>query len=135
MPQGQVAQGSHYQFGAPAALADVLMFKAKGNSGGRVVLTFEAPVATNNLTVSVEVSDDGAAWNATTTAENLVAVTAEVIKPKTARTFEVLLRATTDKWMRIRASGSDRGGVTIKGNEFLDLVNIQDQQGGGFGEG
>lgn len=135
MPQGQVAQGSHYPFGAPAALADVLMFKAKGNSGGRVVMTFEAPDATKNLTVSVEVSDDGTTFVPTTAGENLTAVTAEVIKPRTQRTFEVLLRATTDKWMRIRASGSDRGGVTIKGNEFLDLMNIEDFKGGGFGEG
>lgn len=134
MPQGQVAQGSHYQFGAPSAIATVLEFRQKGNTGGKLQLTFEAPDSTRDVTYSIERSADGITYTALTVAQNLAVVTGIVIAPRTTREHTILLRPTTDKFMRVRASGSDRCGVTVKGNEILELLNIQNELGGGFGD-
>ena len=136
MPMGQVGQGTHYQFGAPSVEGEVLRFRQKDNIGGKLVLLFEAPVSTRDITYSVEVSDTGAPgdWIATEADENLVAITDIVISPKTTREHVLLLRPTVDRFMRIIAFGSDQAGVTIKGNEMLELINVQNEQGGGPGD-
>lgn len=127
MPRTQVGQVSSYPFGAPAATGTVLVFKSRDRTGGPVNFLFETPDADGDITVSVEVSPDGITYVATTAGHHGVAVTAEVILPRTRRDFTVALRATVDNFVRIRASGSDRGSVQIRANEGLESLNIQNQ--------
>lgn len=126
MPQAQVAQGSFYDFGAPAASGQVLKFKVRPNAGGVLDFTFEAPDADADVTVSVQTAEttagDPGDFAATTSGKHGAAITSEVIKPRTNRTFRIVLRPGVDKWVRVLASGSDRCGVRIGGNEKLEMM-------------
>ncbi len=75
--------------------------------GGRQEFRFESADAEEDVTVSVEVSEDGVSFDATTAGNNNEAVTNEVILPRTSRNFTVLLRAVLDNLVRVRASGGD----------------------------
>ncbi len=125
MPRTQAAHVPTFQFGAvgtPGAPGDVVLrFRVK--QGGRQELRFENALADEDLTVSVEVSSDGSSFVATTAADNIEAVTDEVIKPRTSRNFTVLLRAGQDKFMRVRASsaGGERGELQIRGAAELEI--------------
>ena len=126
MPRTQAAHVPTYQFGAvsvPGAPGDEVL-KFETFQGGRQQLRFEASDAENDVTVSVEVSEDGVSFNATTVANNLTAVTNEVILPRTSREFTVLLRAGLDNFMRVRASGGDRGELQIRGPGELEIRKI-----------
>lgn len=140
MPQSQAARRSYYQFGAaPEGAsnddAEVLRFQRKFNEGGDLHLLFEAPEAENDLSVTVQVSEDGSTWNDTTAAQNGAAVVDESLSPKTRRMFTISVRPKLDEYIRILARGSDRGGVTVTGNEIQEIKN-QDRLslGGGSGE-
>lgn len=139
MPQSQAARRSHYQFGAKSAgatddEAEVLRFQRKFNHGGSLDMLFEAPDSAKDISVTVQVSEDGTIWLDTTAAENETAVVDEVVKPKTTRLFRVHMRAKLDEFVRILARGNDRGGVTITGNEIQELKNVANFKGGGSGE-
>lgn len=123
MPRTQAAHVPTYQFGAPdvaGAPGDVvLMFEVR--QGGRQELRFEASDAEEDVTVSVEVSETLPTWAATTAAANVEAVTNEVIKPRTSRNFTVMLRPGKDNFMRVRATGGDRGELQIRGPAELEI--------------
>jgi hypothetical protein len=129
MPQLQVANIGTYDFGAAAAAGApgdvVLSFRKRPGYGGKLVLTFENPPDNpdGSLTVSVEVSDDGVTYAATTAGNNLVAVTNAVVIARQHRTFELGLR-TDDNFMRVRASGSLRGILMIHGDEMLEIIRV-----------
>lgn len=129
MPQLQVANIGTYDFGAAAAAGApgdvVLSFRKRPGLGGKLVLTFENPPDNpdGSLTVSVEVSEDGTSYAATTAANNLVAITSAVVLARQHRTFELGLRV-DDNFMRVRATGSLRGILQIRGDEKLDIITI-----------
>ena len=123
MPRTQAAHVPTYQFGAvdvAGAPGDVvLMFEVQ--QGGRQEFRFESADADEDITVSIEVSETLPTWVATTAADNIEAVTDEVIKPRTSRNFTVLLRAGKDNFVRVRATGGDRGEVQIRGPAELEI--------------
>ena len=119
MPRTQAAHVATYQFGAPGTKTAVLAFEVR--QGGRQEFRFESADADEDVTVSVEVSEDGSSFVATTAADNVEAVTDEVIKPRTSRNFSVLLRAGKDLFVRVLASGDDRGEVQIRGPAELEI--------------
>lgn len=128
MPKTQSAQVAVYDFGAvPTAGApgDVVL-KFSCRFGGKLDLRFENADGEQDITVAAEVSPDNSSYSATTAAVNNAAVTAEVIKRKTSRAFEINMRAGVDKFLRIRASGSARGQLQIReiGSTGLDIVQI-----------
>lgn len=126
MPRTQAAHVPTYQFGAGAVSGapDDVVLRFEVFQGGRQELRFESADAEEDVTVSVEVSEDGTSWNATTAANNNEAVTNEVIKPRTSRNFTVMLRAQKDLFMRVRAIGSDRCELQIRGPAELEIRKI-----------
>ena len=129
MPQLQVANIGTYDFGArvtAGAPGDVVLsFRKRPGQGGKLILTFENPPDNpdGSLTVSVEVSEDGTTYAATTVANNLVAITNAVVLARQHRTFELGLRV-DDNFVRVRAIGSLRGILMIHGDELLDIITI-----------
>ncbi len=123
MPRTQAAHVPTYQFGAvgvAGAPGDVvLMFEVR--QGGRQEFRFEGADADEDVTVTVEVSETLPTWVATTAADNVEAVVDEVIKPRTSRNFTILLRAGKDNFVRVRATGSDRGELQIRGPAELEV--------------
>jgi len=122
MPQSQVAVVQAYDFGAPAVAGEVLKFRTK--RGGKLQLSFENSEGLNDGTVSVEVSEDGTTFVATTAANNLVAVTNEVIKRGTHREFAILLRHEKDVYFRVTASGQTRMNVQIRSDQVLEIEKL-----------
>ena len=122
MPSLQSAQVANYEFGAPVALADVAIFKV-GRPGGIFDITVlgegDGPV-----TVSVEVSTDGTSYAATTSGNNKTAVTAAVTVARGKNTYSVLLRAETDKFFKIKASGGVRFVVQMRGHEAMGVTEV-----------
>lgn len=129
MPTPQVANIGTYDFGAAVAAGApgdvVLVFRKKPGQGGKVRMTFVNPPdnPAGSLTVSVEVSEDGTSYAATTAANNLVAITNHVLPSRTNKNFELLLRV-DDAFMRVRAIGALRGQLLFHGDEMLDIVTI-----------
>lgn len=124
MPLSQVANIGVYDFGAPTAIATVLIFRVKGKTGGKLSLKFENPDGVNDGTVSVEVSADGVTYAATTAGNNLAAVTSVAVPRRTAKDATILLRRDTDAWMRVRALGACRMQLQIRGDAILEPVTI-----------
>ena len=122
MPQTQVAQVASYDFGAPAVVGTVLEFRAR--KGGKLDLKFEAENAAGPVTVTVQVSADGAVWADTTATDNGEAIVAVVVPPKQSREFTINLRETLDNRIRVQASGSARGQLQIRGTVDLESVTI-----------
>ena len=119
MPYPQTAQVAVAAFGAPVVAAPVVSFSAA--SGGNVIMTFSNPVDDASLVVSVQVSADNATFVATSANNNLVAITSEVILPRTSRTFTINLRGNKDSFFRVVASGGVRGELHWRG----DAAGIQ----------
>ena len=126
MPRTQAAHVPTYQFGAVgvAGAPDDVVLRFEVFQGGKQELRFEGSDADVDLDVSVEVSDDGVTFVPTTVADNGEAVTNEIIKPRTSRNFSVNLRAGKDNFMRVRATGSDRGELQIRGPGELEIRKI-----------
>lgn len=124
MPAAQVANVAVFDFGAPAATGTVLQFRTKVDQGGKLDLKFENPEGANALTVAVEVSPDGTSWSATTVANNLAAVTALSVPRKTSKEATILIRRGIDLHVRVRASGSARGLLQIRGDQILEPKTI-----------
>ncbi len=121
MPRRQAAAVDVYDFGAPAAEATVLDFKVK--QGGKLDLMFEN-LEGNDLTVSVEVSEDGTSYAATTAANNLAAVTDEVIAAATNKDFTILARQDLDNYVRVLASGATRANMQVRPDGVLQIRQI-----------
>ncbi len=139
MPQSQAARRAHYQFGAALAGATdddatVLQFRRKFTQGGDLRFLFETPDANRDIEVTVQMSVDGIVWTDTTVAAHGLAVVDEVLKPRTQKDFTVHMRPKLDEFMRIVARGADRGGVSITGNELIEIENVIQPKGGGAGE-
>lgn len=129
MPSLQVANIGTFDFGAPVASGApgdvVLVFRKRAGHGGKVALTFINPPDNpdGTLTVSVETSEDGSSYAATTSAAHLVAITAATLTARTKKTFEQLWRV-DDNFIRVRASGGLRGQLLIHSDTLLDIVTI-----------
>lgn len=107
MPLPQAASLAVFPFGAtgsgnPVAGNRVLRFKT--DVPGKYAFRFSSPEA-DTITASIRVSADDTTYNATTSGNNLVAVTNVSIPPKTNKVYEVLLRADTDKYVDVIATG------------------------------
>lgn len=124
MPASQVANIAVFDFGAPAATGTVLQFRTKIDRSGKLDLKFENSDGANDLTVSVEVSTNGSSWAATTAGNNLVAVTNVAVPKKVSKEATILLRRGIDLYVRVRASGSARGQLQVRGDVILEPVTI-----------
>jgi hypothetical protein len=124
MPQNQVANIAVFDFGAPAATATVLKFRAKPNVGGKLDLKFENSDGANQITVSVEVSADNVTYAATTAGNNLAAVTNLAVPRKVSKEATILLRRGVDLYLRVTASGSARGQLQMRGDPILEPMTI-----------
>lgn len=130
MPQKQVAAVSVYDVNAPAVAATVLVLRQRFARGGKVLFNFRPTTsfgghdetAENDATVSLEVSDDGTTFVATTAAANLAVVTDEVVGALTERTFEIALRQGVDNFVRVVALGGTRLQIQVSPNHDLELV-------------
>ena len=130
MPETQVSAVSVYDVNAPVVKDTVLVLRLRESRGGKVLFSFrpttgfgghdEAPE--NDAEVNVEVSDDGVSYAATTAANNGTAVTDEAVPALTEQTFEVSLRAGTDTFVRVQASGGTRLQIQTRPNENLEVV-------------
>ena len=121
MPRRQAAAVDVYDFGAPAAVATVLDFKVL--QGGKLDLCFENLEAPD-LTVSVEVSEDGVTYAATTAADNLAVVTDEVVAGGCNKDFTVLARQDLDNYVRVRALGGTRANMQVRPDGVLQSRQI-----------
>lgn len=121
MPSLQTAVVANYDFGAPAALLEVLRFKSA--QGGKLHCTF-ANVGDTDLTVSVQVSADNASFSATTAANNTAAVTSLVIPPKQTRNVLLTLRHGLDDYVRVLGAGGVRGQLQLRDECRLDIIRI-----------
>lgn len=121
MPRLQSAQVANYDFGAPAASAEVLRFKA--GQGGKLhgVLS---NLGDTDLAVSIEVSKDNTTFAATTAANNTTAVTALVIPPRQRRDVLVTLRQDRDTYVKVLAAGGVRGELQLRDDCHLDTLRI-----------
>ena len=119
MPRLQTAQVANYDFGAPAASAEVLRFKA--GQGGKLhgVLS---NLGDTDLTVSVEVSKDNATFAATTAAANTTAVTGLVIPAKQSRDVLINLRQDQDIFVKVLGAGGVRGELQLRDDCHLDVL-------------
>ncbi len=119
MPACQVAQVPIYDGAAipGSTYADVFIFKVR--EGAKLDLHFEAPVLNDNtVTLSVEVSPDGTTYSATTTGNNVVAITAVALVPGASKAYAgLVLRATKDTYMRVKAKGGGRFNMQVRGGE------------------
>jgi hypothetical protein len=125
MPRSQVANVAQYDVGAPSVEDTVLKWKLRHFSGGKVTFRFEhAEVEddANDITVSVQVSDDDASYVDTTAADNGEAVVDEVIGVGTYREFEVNLRPGQDNFVAVLASGGGRLHVQTREGGILDVL-------------
>lgn len=119
MPLSQTASVSVFDFGAPAATADVLKFAVKESEGGKLELLFENP-SDVVITVSALVSSDNSTYTATTAAENLSVITNVSVPARATRSFPVLLRRGTDKYFKVTASGGGRMQLQVRGDAVLE---------------
>ena len=130
MPETQVAAVSVYDVNAPAVKDTVLVLRLRESRGGKITFRFkpttgfgglnEAPE--NDAEVNVEVSTDGVSFAATTAPNNGVAVTDAAVPALTEQQFEVSLRAGTDVFVRVQASGGTRLQIQVRPNHDLELV-------------
>jgi len=112
MPKTQVASVATYEFGAPVVAAEVLRFRAL--KGGKLALRFENPEGEADVSVSLQVSPDGAAKAALTANDNLVVVTAASIPQKQCRDYTILLREGVDNYLHVNASGGARCTMQVR---------------------
>lgn len=124
MPLSQVANVSVFEFGAPATTGTVLQFRVKPDQGGKLDFKFENPEGDNAAIVSVEVSADNSSWAATTAGNNLAAITALSVGRKHVRDATILVRRGVDLYLRVRASGSTRCSLQLRGDEILEPMTI-----------
>ncbi len=122
MPGIQSAQVASFEFGAPIVLADVAVFRVH-RGGGKIEVLVDN-FGDYPLVFTLEVSPDGITYVATTTGNNIVAITAAALPAKTHISYEPLLRAETDKYFRLRASGGGRFGVQLRGHESLGVQEV-----------
>lgn len=130
MPQKQVAAVSVYDVNAPSVAATVLVLRSRFGRGGKVRFNFRPTTgfggfdeaAENDATVSLEVSQDGVSFSATTASDNLAVVTDEVVGALTDKTFEIALRQGVDDFVRVVASGGTRLQIQVQPNEDLEIV-------------
>jgi hypothetical protein len=130
MPQKQVAAVTVYDVNAPVVKDTVLVLRMRESRGGKVTFSFKPTTGfggldespENDAEVNVEVSEDGTSYVATTAPNNGTAVTDEAVPALTEQTFEVSLRAGTDNYVRVRASGGTRLQIQTRPNENLELV-------------
>lgn len=123
MPNPQVGKVDQYQFGAKPDVATVLQFGVR--RGGLVDLVFLNAVGAESYTYSVEVSADGSSWNATTSANNVAAITSQTVVPKGHKNHTFLLREGVDLHWRVTVSGNGRGELQVRKGEavFEPLVD------------
>ena len=124
MPASQVANIAVFGFGAPTATGTVLQFRKKPDASGKLVLKFENADGVNDLTVSVETSENNSSWNATTAGNNLAAVTNVSVPKRTSKETTILLRRGLDLYVRVRASGGAKGELQIRGDAILEPMTI-----------
>lgn len=121
MPNSQTAVVAQYHVGLPATKGSVLRFKKRPNRGGVIGFRLENSGDTT-VTVSLEVSLDDTTYAATTSANNLEAVTDVVIPPRVFREFTVLLRAGADTYLRVAGSGGELD-VQMRGDKILNILD------------
>lgn len=73
-----------------------------------------------DLTVTIEVSEDGLKYRRTTSAANLNAVQGVTVQRKTNREFTVLTRPGKDKYVRLFVTGGARGVCQVRPEGNLD---------------
>lgn len=139
MPRSQVAAIGQYDVNAPvgAAAADkveVLQFRQRSKHGGNLQFRFEPATqfggqdedAESDVEVSVEVSEDGVTFVATTATDNGAAVTDEAVVALSSADFHVRLRSNLDNYVRVlaRSTGlkASRLGIQVRGDADLELV-------------
>jgi hypothetical protein len=107
-----------YEFGATVGGAAALQFAVK-RPGGILQCSVEAyDVAT---TISIQVSEDGTTWVATTVASNGIAVTSQQVVAGGVYNFSLRLRDNKDNYMRlVPAAGAGRGIMRVHGDGILD---------------
>lgn len=107
-----------YEFGATPGGVAALQFAVK-DPGGILQCRVEAYDAA--CTFSIQVSEDGTTWVATTAASNGTAVTSKVVNPGGLFDFSLRLRNNKDNYMRlVPAVGSGRGIMSVHGDGILD---------------
>jgi hypothetical protein len=131
MPSSQTAHIDTFDFGAPVALTAVKDWKVRADEGGNIYIRFENAEGDADGVVSLLVSADDTTYTATTATNNLVAVTTETIAQKTFKDFTINMRAGTDKYLRLSASGGCRmtaqlrhGGILIDQNQAVSITAV-----------
>jgi hypothetical protein len=126
MPGIQTAQPSNYDFGAPSgSVAQVGLFQIL--RGAKVILTFQNE-GSSDVTVTVNVASVlTGPFSVTSTGNNVVAVSAAVVKAATEQTFDVLFRAGQDNYMQVQM-GAIGGGrcnmqVRVPGEKCVEPLN------------
>lgn len=119
MPRLQTAQVANFDFGAPAAAAEVLRFNAR--QGGKLHGVI-SNLGDTDLTVSVQVSKDNATFAATTVANNLQAVTGLVIPARQSRDILLNLRQGQDQFIKVLGAGGVRGELQLRDDCHLDVL-------------
>lgn len=122
MPRIQSAVVDNYDYGAPAVEAEVLKFKVK--KAGRLIVTFLNADGAADIVNTLQVSPDGSTWADTSAANNLAAVADETVVKRGSASFETLLRAGEDLYLRLLAVGGARGQMQVRGEAELDILSI-----------
>lgn len=132
MPANQVASKSHYDIGAPATANAMEGWRVRKNRGGkvRVLVTRDVmdPPESGNVTFSMQVAPAQASGQpgtfiATTSGNNLEAITNEVVGPGQTKSYEILIRPNIDAFVLFKCSGGARVQLQLEHDDLLDKWN------------
>jgi hypothetical protein len=121
MPREQVATVAVYDFGPSPVNGDSLRWRVK--RGTRLVGKVEVQGTDTDVTYTIQVSNDGSTWTATTVNDHGVVLTNVVVRAGGSHDFVLNLRQGRDLYLRLSSSGG-RANLQLRGGQWLEELKV-----------